>query len=503
MFSLSNILSKLKDTEAVFDEGTGNFQRINVENAKDNLELKARARENGESGVPLASSKNKDSMAVEIDSYIVEIVTLAKDKLVDRLRAMASLSNHQSTDIRNEIAQIYENAKNEIWLRARDYYNDLFKLRSDWIAGEAELDEFRRIHKRSGPARDPEKSEKIAIYGWLIFFLTVEVVGNALLLGSAHPEGPIGIIIDVAIFGALNIVFGFVLGRFFGSLKHVFFHKRIIPFLIILISSLLIIFLNLFMAHYRDAIVTFGNKIKAAANTNNFSGDILDISIEKASIVVRNLMENPLLLDDYKAYLIVGLGITFAGFAARKSYEIDEPYPGYGKISREQINLHEQLNNKQNDYLQDINDLTNEFVGDLNSEISTLDSRTTALQFRAEDEQLLLSKYESWLVSAEAAGTALYAFYREENVKARSDKTEPLCFNDFQFQLPAIARDLPQIKKSDQLDHEDVRNSTLICIKDLNERLRVYQGKFKDVSNLSPDHKIQEGFSDSDFERPA
>ena len=72
MFSLTKILSKLGDTESPFDEGTGNFQRINIENAKKNLELQTRARENGEAGIPTQDSSNKDGMAVEIDAYVTE-----------------------------------------------------------------------------------------------------------------------------------------------------------------------------------------------------------------------------------------------------------------------------------------------------------------------------------------------------------------------------------------------------------------------------------------------
>ena len=50
---------------------------------------------------------------------------------------------------------------------------------------------------------------------------------------------------------------------------------------------------------------------------------------------LETLFNNPFMLDDFKSYLLLFVD-KLQYFAAQKSYELDDPYPGYGKLSREQ-----------------------------------------------------------------------------------------------------------------------------------------------------------------------
>ena len=95
-FKIGELLSSLSNSASPFDDGTGEFLPIDVEVAKKNLKLAERARENGEKSVPSATTSRKDAMAVEIDTYINHLVLMAKDKFVDRLKAIDELSKVQS-----------------------------------------------------------------------------------------------------------------------------------------------------------------------------------------------------------------------------------------------------------------------------------------------------------------------------------------------------------------------------------------------------------------------
>ena len=498
MFNLSKILSRLGDTETPFDEGTGNFQRVNVENAKRNLDLKNRAKENGESGIPLADSKNKDSMAVEIDTYITEIITLAKDKLVDRLHAIDGLSNSQLVDVRKEISAIYENGRNELWISAKDFYNELFNLRREWITGEKEYVEFRENHNRVGPARYPERAAVINAVGIIALCFFIEIAMNAYALGTSHPDGPKGVILEIFLFGAINLGTAFFLGRYvWGYFKHVKYIWRSFAFILSAIMLSFIVVLNGFIGHYRDALAKLASKVSGASLTS-----LLQEQLQLASTGVASLLDNPLILGDFKAYMIVGFGLIAAIVAMIKSYGLDEPYPGYGKISREQARLAESFNDIQTAHLREINDLTDDFVDQLNGQIALLEGNSAAIRYRSDDQKRLLDKYQNWLVSAESAGKALYAYYREENMKFREDKKEPYSFSNHHFELPEITKNIPEITETAEFDAETVKNETANMASTLNADLRYYQDRFKDLTNLSPDQAIQEGFSDSDFKRP-
>ena len=57
--TLKKILSSLNNTTSVFDEGTGEFNTIDVNLAKNNLQLTERSSENGSKNIPaITSSKN-------------------------------------------------------------------------------------------------------------------------------------------------------------------------------------------------------------------------------------------------------------------------------------------------------------------------------------------------------------------------------------------------------------------------------------------------------------
>lgn len=497
MLNLSDIISKLRDTEAVFDEGTGNFQRISVDNAKKNLELHNRSKENGEAGIPLVESANKDSMAVEIDSYITEIVTIAKDKLFDRLHAIEELSQNQFIDIRKDISAIYESARNDLFTTAKDYYNDLFNLRRQWITGEDEYKEFRKTHNRIGPARHPEKGEFFNSLIIIGLFFGLEIGMNAYALGSSHPDGPIGVMLEIILFGIINLGTSMILGYYvWGYFKHVKLVWRAVATILALPMLGFITVLNGFIGHYRDALA------KLSVNPELSLPDLLREQIQLAAIAVRSLLEHPLMLDDFKSYMISGVGLIAAIVALIKSYGLDEPYPGYGKLSRAQSLLASRFNDTQTAYLTKINDITDDYVDQLNDQISLLEGNAAALQYRNEDQKRLLDKYSNWLVSAESAGQALYAYYREENMKSRADRTEPRSFVDHQFSIPETIKNIPEVSQIGIIDTESIKANASLMAEKLNSDLRYYQDRFKDLTNLSPDQVIQEGFSDSDFQRP-
>ena len=58
------------------------------------------------------------------------------------------------------------------------------------------------------------------------------------------------------------------------------------------------------------------------------------------------------MLDDFKSYLLMFIGIIASIFAIIKSFQLDDPYPGYGKISREQSKLANFYNNEQTSALE-------------------------------------------------------------------------------------------------------------------------------------------------------
>ena len=122
------------------------------------------------------------------------------------------------------------------------------------------------------------------------------------------------------------------------------------------------------------------------------------------------------------------IGLIASIIAIIKSFQLDDPYPGYGKISREQTKLAETYNNKQTSAFQTMDDLVDDFSNQINEQLNVLKGNETAIITRQTDKKQLHEKYNNWLSSVQSVGESLYASYREENIKARKSKKEPKCF---------------------------------------------------------------------------
>ena len=224
VFKIGELLSSLSNSTSPFDDGTGEFLPIDIEVAKKNLKLAERARENGEKSVPSTSTSRKGAMAVEIDTYINHLVLMAKDKFVDRLKAIDELSKVQSGSL-HYITEIYENARAELKTTARERYNSLFTAKREWVLGEVEFSAFRDKHLRIGPARYPVNKTKI--FGWIFLITIIEILTNAYALGATHPSGPIGVVLEIFMFGIANVGVAYLLGcyiwRYFFKFRNQFF----------------------------------------------------------------------------------------------------------------------------------------------------------------------------------------------------------------------------------------------------------------------------------------
>ena len=65
-----------------------------------------------------------------------------------------------------------------------------------------------------------------------------------------------------------------------------------------------------------------------------------------------------------------------------------------------------------------MDDLADDFSNQINEQLARLQGNETAVISRQNDKKQLHEKYNNWLSSVQSVGESLYAFYREENIKA-------------------------------------------------------------------------------------
>ena len=482
---------------SVFDPARGEFLPVDTERAKTKLRLKERAVEDGEHDIPHSDDEQKSAVVTEIDVYLGNMIARAKEKLIDRLKAIAKITASQSQTVgaaAREISQIYEETKGKLIADAEYYRGDLLNAKNEKVRAHKELTDYRNTHERVGPAHYPES--KVMAFGLIFLFAFIEIMVNAYALGSSHPEGPLGVGIEIFMFTVVNIGVAFLLGYYVWRWFH---HQSILrnvrSYILAPLMILFLLFINFLLAHYRDAIS------KLAARDLEYL-DTLNSMQQLGGEALNNLIMSPLSLADFKSFLLLVVGLLAAAVAAIKSFGMDDPYPGYGKIQRKQVGLTEVFNEKQDAYLQEINELVDGCSKQINERLASLQGHVTALKQRKGDSELMLKKYQNWLTTVETAGKALYAFYRRENMKARESKTMPICFNRHDYRLPdnAIVREeeIPSLPLDGDLpvDYAQIADIAEKNLKDLNEHRGKYQKEFEKMGSKTDE------FFDEPYQEP-
>ena len=96
------------------------------------------------------------------------------------------------------------------------------------------------------------------------------------------------------------------------------------------------------------------------------------------------------------------------------------------------------------------------------------------------------------LPQLESAGNALYAYYREENIKVRKKSSEePKSFIAHTYSLPQAEMKRPRQTRVDG-SYSAIERTCKKYLEELNKTLRKYQNQFKDIEKMSPDDLLSE-----------
>ena len=87
---------------------------------------------------------------------------------------------------------------------------------------------------------------------------------------------------------------------------------------------------------------------------------------------IETIQTSTFFMNDNNSYLLLFVGLLAAVFATHKSFGLDDPYPGYGKLSREQDELAEDFNYEQTLSFEEMNVLVDDYSTTSFSEANSL-----------------------------------------------------------------------------------------------------------------------------------
>ncbi len=217
-----------------------------------------------------------------------------------------------------------------------------------------ELEEFRNRHSKQIGKRTPDIKKNVEqTIAILIFVMIVEGCFNALLFKDAQSSGLLGGLMIAFGVSAANVLFG-VVGGFLGLryLNHPQTPFKIVGGVVAGLCILTGIFLNLFVAHFRDAVEIGLHTAIEAGSLAGFS--MFDIT---PGTVMAQMFPNIFGLDSMVAIGLLLIGLTIFAIALYEGYDkISDRYPGYGRVWRKERLAYEKRQHVRNGVRDDLSD---------------------------------------------------------------------------------------------------------------------------------------------------
>ena len=218
-----------------------------------------------------------------------------------------------------------------------------------------ELQTFRARHGDRIGDRTPDIKKNVEqTVAILVFIMLLEGGLNALLFKDAQSSGLMGGLMIAFAVSAVNVCLAVVTG-FFGfryAFNHPNIAARVFGGAIMALGLLSGLFLNFFVAHFRDAVETGLIAATAAGAMGEFS--MFDIS---PASVMSGMFPNIISMDSFIAMGLLFMGLTVFGLAVYEGYDrISDSYPGYGRVWRKERKAYERRQQVRNGVRDDLSD---------------------------------------------------------------------------------------------------------------------------------------------------
>jgi hypothetical protein len=221
---------------------------------------------------------------------------------------------------------------------------------------------------------------------------------NSVLLRQNDAMGLLGGIVAAAAIGALNVGVAAVVGRMIWPLVH---HRvvarRVLGWIGITLWLGLVGVWNLGAAHYRDA------KVSGIANPE---------------VAALQMMSGG--LDSIYSWALLIAGVVFALLAALAGYRMDDPYPGYGRVSRRHDERCQAYAEDVEAATDDLTEIRDSAVEEALSVKSELESQLAERDRIAAARSAFVRRFAEFGDHLEVIANALIQEYRTANLAARS-----------------------------------------------------------------------------------
>lgn len=379
----------------------GLFEPIDTTAVARRLDLAKRGAERGQQNVPASTQVALDEIEQTIVQEITAAWTVQKSQAIGTIRALEDTATR--FNVAAQLAQLRlaaSNARASFAAARQDVVGRLARYRSDAAEAATELADFRERHRLKRPARDP--GGRMTAAGLLIFLVAFESVLNGVFFQKGSQFGLIGGVGTAIGISLFNVMAMFVVG--FGPLRYLHHRSWLLKFLMFIICTGMLagmVFLHAFAAHLRDATARAGEA-------------------QAFQAAIATLWSAPWALSELSSWYLFGLGLLFGLGALWKGYRQDDPYPGYGAISRRARLAEIGYDEAQRDLLDELRAVREDTIQQFDDALVALPHEARKAGEARADALALAARFATYEDHLEECANTLLSTYRDSNRGARS-----------------------------------------------------------------------------------
>lgn len=474
--SIKNFFSDMFSSKVEIDKPF-TYPKYDSKKLKRELDIEKKGKEDGQANIPPHTAKEVIGYEKTITNHLVTKVTEVEAEARAQITGLVGDINNlefekltkkidnYNLETKDEFGRLQSDAGNVKYYESQEVQeiNQLFK-------------QFQDDNNLTRAPRYPDS--KRFSYAIISSLILIEIMVNSFFFKEFTSSGLLGGVFIAALVAIFNIGLGFIYGEYIARyINHISGLKKSMAYVLGLIFLGLILFVNFFAAHLRDAI-DFAIETNQAAYTVD------------TMAVANKLFSNTLDFQSFESILLILIGMTCSIAAVIKMYIADDPYPGYGALDREKKIKTDAHYHEIREYLNMCRDLMLERVLDIRTTIENISSNLHLLQNYKSRLSLYLENFRTFLKQVQTIADEIVNEYRSYNMRFRPDPEKFPDYYDKPYIMPYKAKlNIPESNIDNLLTNlekikENSEKLTDERVNVIHKEYRKALGEFKDIKEL-------------------
>lgn len=448
------------------------FPDVDIQRVSKEMQLAKRGQSRGSADQPPTESSSFDAVESEVIEHIGAAQKRSHDALENHLagfrqRLIDLDFDAQFSNIKSAALGGLSDLKQEL----QTGVDDLHGLRRDLTAAEKWHATFQTRHHLERPAKIGSPRASFFKWALIVILVILELVTNGELLSKGSELGLVGGIVEALIFAVLNVGVALMFGIFaIPYLNHRSLLLKLLGLVGLIAYFACLIVINLALAHYRE-----------------ISGSFVEGAGE---LVMQRLLSDPLGLEDFRSWLLFGLGVLFSIIAVIDGLLMHDVYPGYQKVDQALRTARARYAEMRRAAIDELGGVRKDYEDLLTSSRSDLSKQRVEHDAIVSHRSRMISLFDENQAQLEKAANALLRDYRDANLSKRKQPA-PQYWNET-YALPRIA---VSISKEGEWNSSDLKKSIAAAQAEvdaifiaLGKEFDAALAEYRKLDSIAPEH---------------